>query len=158
MSGAGRGVHVLALETFVPRPRREVFAFFAAAENLERITPPELRFRIATAPPIRMAEGTLIDYRLRLFGVPFAWRTRIARWEPESRFVDEQLAGPYASWVHTHAFRPARGGTLMTDEVRYRLPLFPAGELAYPLVRLQLARIFAYRARRIRELLGGGRG
>jgi ligand-binding SRPBCC domain-containing protein len=147
------GDHTLRTELLVPRPRAEVFAFFAAAENLERITPPELRFRIVTPLPIAMAVGTLIDYELRLFGVPFGWRTRIAGWEAGRGFVDEQLRGPYARWVHTHGFRDADGGTLVTDEVRYRLPLFPAGEVAHPLVRRQLRRIFAYRARRVRELL-----
>jgi ligand-binding SRPBCC domain-containing protein len=148
------GEHVLTTHTFVPQARMEVFAFFAAAENLERITPPELRFRIVTPLPIRMGAGTRIEYRLGLFGVPFRWRTLISRWEPGACFVDEQLEGPYAKWVHTHTFRDAGGGTLVDDEVRYRLPLFPLGEIGYPLVRLQLARIFSCRARRLRELLG----
>ena len=97
----------------------------------------------------------MIDYRLRLLGVPFRWRTRIARWEPPTRFVDEQLEGPYAVWVHTHRFREVGEGTRVRDEVRHRLPYYPLGELAYPLVRLQLRRIFGYRRRRMRELLGG---
>lgn len=151
-----RGDHLLTTETFLPRPREEVFAFFAAAENLERITPAELRFEILTALPLRLEAGTLIEYRLRLFGVPFSWLTRISRWEPGERFVDEQVKGPYTKWVHTHTFQEAEGGTWVGDEVRYRLPLFPFGEIAYPLVRLQLKRIFEYRARRLREILGHG--
>ena len=148
------GEHVLVTEMFVPRPRLEVFDFFAAAENLERITPPELNFEIVTPAPIRLGPGALIDYRLRLFGLRFLWRTLISRWEPGVAFVDEQVEGPYASWVHTHSFRDAGGGTLVHDHVRYRLPLFPFGELAYPVVRLQLRRIFSYRARRLRETFG----
>ena len=147
------GDHTLKTEILLPRRRGEVFDFFAAAENLQRITPPELGFEIATPPSITMTVGTLIEYRLRLFGVPFLWKTRISRWEPGACFVDEQLKGPYARWVHTHSFRDAEGGTLVTDEVSYRLPLFPVGEAAYPLVRLQLRRIFRYRTRRLRELL-----
>lgn len=146
--------HLLHAEILIPRPRAEVFDFFAAAENLERITPPELGFEITTPLPISMGAGALIDYRLRLFGIPFRWRTRISRWEPASAFVDEQISGPYDLWVHTHTFRDATGGTLVGDEVRYRLPFFPFGEIAYPLVRLQVRRIFDYRARRLRELLG----
>lgn len=145
--------HILIVESFIPRPRIEVFAFFAAAENLQKITPTELNFRIITPLPISMAAGIHIDYRLRLFGLPFRWQTLISRWEPGVCFVDEQLRGPYAKWVHTHTFLESDGGTLVTDEVRYRLPLFPLGQVAYPLVRLQLKRIFDYRARRLRELL-----
>lgn len=152
------GEHILTTGVFIPRPRREVFSFFAAAENLERITPPELNFRIVTPLPIPMSQGTLIDYRLRLFGIPFRWRSLISRWEPGVCFVDEQLEGPYARWVHTHTFRDGEGGTHVKDVVRYRLPLFPLGESAYPLVQLQLKRIFEYRARRLVELLGGGGG
>lgn len=147
------GEHVLRTETFIARPRLEAFAFFAAAENLERITPPELNFRILTPLPIRMGTGALIEYQLRLFAVPFRWSTRISHWHPGVAFVDEQLAGPYAKWVHTHRFQDAEGGTLVSDEVRYRLPLFPLGEVAYPLVRFQLKRIFDYRSRRLGEIL-----
>lgn len=151
------GDHVFRARTVIPRPLQDVFAFFAAAENLEVITPPELGFEIVTPAPIVIAEGTLIDYRLRLFGVPFRWRTRIARWDPPHSFTDEQVKGPYRAWVHTHAFRAVDGGTEMTDEVRYQLPLAPLGDLAYPLVRLQVRRIFAFRNREIEKRLGPAR-
>jgi ligand-binding SRPBCC domain-containing protein len=149
-----RGEHVFRDETFIPRPRAETFAFFADATNLERITPPELRFVIETQPPILMHAGTRIEYRLRLFGVAFRWSTLISTWQPDDVFVDEQLRGPYAQWIHTHRFFDADGGTRVTDDVRYRLPLFPLGEVGYPLVRRQVARIFAYRGERLGQLLG----
>ena len=152
--------HRLHTTTWLPLPRPEVFAFFADAENLEKITPPELAFEIVTPTPIDIREGALIEYRLGLFGVRFGWRTEITSWEPPYRFVDQQLEGPYRRWHHTHTFVEAAGpdgrpGTQMDDVVRWELPLAPAGELAYPLVRAQLARIFGYRQRRIRELLAG---
>lgn len=145
------GEHVLTSELLIRRPRAEVFSFFADAENLEQITPPELRFEITTELPIAMREGAVIDYRLRLFGWPTLWRTLISTWEPETRFVDEQVKGPYALWVHTHTFEETDEGTMVRDHVRYRLPLYPLGEIAYPLVRLQLRRIFAYRRRTLLE-------
>lgn len=134
----------------LPVDQATVFEFFSNAENLGLVTPPELGFRIRTATPIAMREGTLIDYTIRLWGVPLAWRTRIARWSPPAGFVDEQLRGPYKSWVHTHRFIPIAGGTAIEDEVEYELPLGRLGALALPLVRRQLARIFAYRIEAVR--------
>jgi ligand-binding SRPBCC domain-containing protein len=141
----------------LPLPIDEVFAFFAEAGNLERITPPELRFEILTPLPVEMRRGTLLEYRLRLFGLPFRWRTRIAAWDPPQGFIDVQLSGPYAVWEHTHVFAATGTGTLVDDHVRYRLPLSPPGDLAYPLVRRQLARIFSYRQDVVREALLDGR-
>jgi len=148
-------VPILSLEMTVARPISEVFDFFADAGNLERITPPELRFRILTPLPIEMKAGTLIDYRLRLFGLPVAWKTLISAWSPPAGFVDEQIRGPYREWIHTHTFEEIPGGTVIRDEVRYRLPLGFLGLPAQPLVRLQLHRIFAYRQQVTQQILGG---
>ena len=150
--------HLLHTCLELPVAIDEVFAFFGDAGNLERLTPPELRFEIVTPLPIAMDRGTLIEYRLALLGVRFGWLTRIAEWDPPRRFVDEQWRGPYARWVHTHRFWPAEGGTLIEDEVRYRLPVTPLGDVALPLVRRQLERIFAYRTAAVRDALLAGDG
>ena len=129
----------------LPLGIHEVFPFFCDVLNLERITPPELRFRILTPPPIEIAEGTTVDYRLRLYGIPVKWSSRITTWNPPHEFVDEQVVGPYRLWVHAHYFRDDGGATVIEDVVRYRLPLWPLGEVALPIVRYELARIFRYR-------------
>src|SRR4051794_40035024 len=150
------GYHTLCREQRLPGSPDEVFAFFADAGNLEAITPPWLSFAVTTQRPIPMHVGTIIEYRLRLHGLPIRWLTQIEAWEPGVRFVDRQLRGPYGLWHHTHEFEPAPDGrTLMRDTVRYALPLGPAGAVAHRLfVGRDLRRIFDFRtqevARRIR--------
>lgn len=144
--------HVLRTEQWFDRLPDELFPFFADALNLERITPPFLRFRVVTPPPIEMGVGTLIDYRLRVHGVPVRWRTEITAWEPPLRFVDEQIRGPYRSWIHEHRFEDLDGGTRMTDTVRYAAP---GGRLVERLlVDRDVAGIFEFRRRALEETFG----
>ena len=152
-TGVARGTHRLVDRLELPLPIDRVFAFFSEAANLERITPPELGFRIVTPPPIEIRLGTLIDYQLKLFGIPFGWQSEITAWDPPHAFADEARSGPYHTWIHRHRFEPTAAGTAIADEVTYRLPLWPAGDLALPLVRLQLGRIFRYRQAAVRRLL-----
>lgn len=137
----------------IPLPREQVFDFFADAANLERITPPELHFRILTPQPIPMQEETLIAYKLRLFGVPWRWQARISCWRPPTEFVDEQLRGPYRLWRHVHRFHDVGETTTVEDVVHYRLPFGSAGDIIHPLVRLQLERIFRFRQSAVRNHL-----
>ena len=149
----GGTLHVLRTHISVALPREDVFAFFSDAANLESITPPELRFRILTPLPIPMREGTLIDYGLRLLGIGLRWKSRIRRWQPPTGFVDEQVSGPYRLWEHTHSFHEEGDETLIEDVVLYGLPLWPLGEIAHPVVRLQLERIFRFRQSAVRKRL-----
>lgn len=150
-------MHTLHTEVRIPRPIEDVFAFFADAGNLQAITPPWLDFRILTPRPIEMRANALLDYRLKLRGVPIRWRTRIAAYEPPVRFIDEQLRGPYRVWRHEHTFEAATdGSTIMRDRVGYELPRVPGRGLVHRLfVRPDLERIFRYRERRLLELLAG---
>lgn len=150
-------VHTFEARQWVPTPLDETFAFFADAANLEALTPPLLRFRIRTPLPIVMREGALIEYDLTLHRLPVRWRTRIDVWQRGVRFVDTQLSGPYARWVHLHTFAPQAGGTLLGDRVEYALPLDPLSRPAHPLyVRPTIKRIFAFRRAEIARRFGGG--
>jgi ligand-binding SRPBCC domain-containing protein len=143
---------VLHREVWLPQPMDRVFAFFSDATNLEALTPPWMRFRILTPTPIPMFAGQLIDYRLRVRGIPIRWRTRIEVWEPPFRFVDVQVRGPYHLWHHQHSFESRDGGTLCSDVVTYRPR---GGSLIQRLfVDPDVRRIFDYRSDRLRELMG----
>lgn len=155
--GKKDGEFFLEATQTLPRPRAEVFPFFADARNLEALTPPSLSFQILTPTPIAMVAGTQIDYRLKLHGFPLRWRSEIRAWEPPHRFVDFQLRGPYQLWHHEHLFETvelATGeGTRVIDRVRYRLL---GGFLLEPLfVRPDLRRIFGFRQRELARRFGG---
>ncbi|HEX4406482.1 MAG TPA: SRPBCC family protein [Polyangia bacterium] len=146
---------VLERRQIVRRPRHEVFAFFANAENLERLTPPALSFAILTPKPIVIAPGATIDYRLKLGGVPFHWQTLIESFEPDVRFIDVQASGPYKNWRHTHEFVEVPEGTAIRDHVDYEMPFGTLGVIARAVfVRAQLDRIFDYRRDVITRIFG----
>lgn len=145
-----RGVQTLHSETIVPVPLDRTFAFFVDAQNLERLTPPWLSFRIQTPMPIEMREGTLIDYVIELYGVPIPWRTQIDAWEPGVRFVDRQIAGPYRWWHHEHRFEAVDRGTRVIDHVEF-VPR--AAWLSLWLVKRDVGRIFAFRQAALAQLL-----
>jgi ligand-binding SRPBCC domain-containing protein len=150
----------LTVDLTLPCPIDRVFPFFADAGNLEAITPPFLRFKILTPRPIPMHQGALIDYHLRLHGVPIRWRTVIDAWDPPHRFIDRQLKGPYTLWHHTHTFEPlppaTPGGperTLVRDVVRYRPILAPLSQSWF--VRPRVDAIFRFRQAAIARLILG---
>jgi hypothetical protein len=144
----------------VPKPRHEVFRFFSQASNLEKLTPSNLSFNILTPEPIAMKPGTLIDYRIKLSGVPMKWRTKIEVWEPEERFVDVQLSGPYKLWRHEHRFKDAVGpngvpATEMIDHLTYAVGFGPFGEIARALfVKRTVEQIFDFRKKAVEDIFG----
>jgi ligand-binding SRPBCC domain-containing protein len=146
--------HRLERAQVVRRSIDEVFAFFARARNLETITPPWLRFEVLTPEPVAMRAGALIEYRLRLHGVPLRWTSRIEYWEPGAAFVDRQIRGPYRLWHHRHEFAPHGDGTMVRDRIHYALPLGHLGELAGALfVHRDLERIFDFRRATVARVL-----
>jgi ligand-binding SRPBCC domain-containing protein len=146
--------HILTRALTLDLPIEKVFDFFADAGNLERITPPELNFRIITPQPIDIKRGALIDYQLKLRGLPITWKTEISEWNPPHVFVDRALKSPYKQWIHRHTFtRLETNKTLIEDEVRYRLPLEPLGDLTHWLVRRELDYIFDFRQRAVARIL-----
>lgn len=141
---------VLERTQVVDAPLHEAWAFFCDPGNLEAITPRWLRFAIVSAPA-ELQRGSLLRYRLRLFGWPIQWLTSIESWVPPRGFVDVQLEGPYRLWEHTHRLTSVAGGrTEIYDHVRYRIR---GGVPAHLLVRRWLDAIFDHRAERTAMLL-----
>lgn len=144
------GEEIFYAEQYVDAPLEKVFEFFKEPTNLEKITPSTLGFKIRKVSTPTIVQGTLIDYTLRIHGVPVHWKTEIDEWQPPHKFVDNQLKGPYRLWHHTHEFQKLGSGTLMTDRVRYRVPLGFLGWLvAGALVRKEVEGIFAFRRQSI---------
>lgn len=152
------GIHITRIpggwrmdaQQWIPAPLDAVFTFFGDAYNLEVITPPWLRFEVLTPRPVDMRRGAVIDYRLRVRGLPLRWQSLITVWEPPHRFTDEMQRGPYRFWRHTHSFAAADGGTLASDAVEYGVP---GGALVNALfVGPDVRRIFAFRQRKLDEL------
>ena len=138
--------HAIRRTQVIKRPLKEVFTFFECPENLSLITPPSLGFNILTPQPVEMREGALIDYTIKMHGIPTHWITMITDYDPPYSFVDVQIKGPYRFWHHTHTFEEAEEGTRITDEVKYILPFGFLGRLINGLtVENQLRDIFDYR-------------
>ncbi len=140
----------LETETRIAAPLNRVWPFFSNARNLEILTPSFLRFEVVTPDPIEMAVGTLIDYKLRIRGIPIRWQSEITVWEPPHRFVDEQRRGPYRAWIHEHTFEMDGDTTLARDVVRYD---HIGGKLVNRLmVGPDVSRIFAFREQVLQEI------
>ena len=149
--------HVLERSQRVPLNVDDAFAFYGDSDNLERITPPWLRFRILDPRPEALSAGARLEYSLVLHRFPIRWTTEIRIWEPPRHFVDLQVRGPYRLWEHKHTFEPVEGGTVIADRVRYAIPYGPLGALAHvAFVRRDLRRIFDYRRDAVAALVAQG--
>jgi len=145
--------YIVESRMWLPKPRAEVFAFFADPANLVRVAPPSLGLRVLGPPPV-MTAGATFDLRLRWLGLPLRWRMFVREYDPPFRFLDVQVRGPYARWEHRHIFLAEAGGTTVEDRIVYRLPLGALGRVAHILfVHRQLVALWRYRRNKIAELL-----
>ena len=145
--------HTLLTEQWVPQPLDATFSFFTDPQNLEALTPKFLQFKILKVTSSPIQEGTLLDYSLKIRGIPIRWQTKITECISGVRFSDMQTRGPYFFWHHTHEFFEKNGGTLIRDKVLYKLPGWIPGDIiAHWLVRKDLEKIFLYRREVIAEL------
>ena len=92
-----------------------------------------------------IGEGQEVTWRAKHFGVPLTMTSRVTRLDFPRSFTDEQVKGPFTSFLHVHEFAPTAGGSNMTDRVEFTAPLGVLGRVAE---RLILAR---YLERLIRD-------
>ena len=141
-----KGEGLLIEQQWIEKPLSEVFDFFKDAKNLEKITPEYLQFKVLSMNTKDIKEGSLINYKLKLRGIPFKWKTLISKFKENDMFIDQQEKGPYKKWVHTHTFSEVNGGTLINDHVVYKLPLGSVGRIvAGRFVKNDVENIFSYR-------------
>ncbi len=145
--------HRLYRKTLIPAPIETVFDFFSRAENLDRITPSWLQFRILDPTPRDLKKQSRIRFSLKLNLFPVHWETEITEWDPPLSFVDKQIKGPYRQWEHLHRFTAQESHTLMEDAVVYRVP----GWIFEPLIHLRfvhpkLEKIFDFREEQLTKI------
>lgn len=156
-SSDNRG-YILKDSLVVPYKLDEVFDFFSNAENLEYLTPENLAFNILNPKPIEMKVGKTIDYKLKLYGIPFSWKSEISKWEPPNSFMDVQLKGPYSYWEHLHSFKDLGSNehgwsTEISDTVHYNQL---GGKLVNELfIKPNLRKIFSFRKEQMRKKFPG---
>jgi ligand-binding SRPBCC domain-containing protein len=133
----------------------EVWNFLQNPANLDRITPPDLRFQIVSEIPAVMYDGLIVAYRISipLLGT-HSWVTEIKHIRPGHSFVDEQRLGPYRFWYHYHEIRPVEDGVEMFDRISYQPPFGLLGKLLHPVyIGKTLERIFDFRRHELSLLL-----
>ena len=142
------GIYTLTTEQILPIDLKTAWEFFSNPQNLSRITPPHMGFKITTPVEKAAYPGQIITYKVAVLpGVKTNWVTEITQVKKEAFFIDEQRFGPYKMWHHEHFFQPLPDGkTLMKDKISYKIPLGFLGHIAHFLfVKRQLKGIFSFR-------------
>ena len=151
-------VYYLIQKQFIQSDLDTVWDFFSSPDNLGKITPPEMNFKVLyQTGGSKMYAGQLISYKVSPF--PFMrvrWTTEIKTVNDKKLFIDEQKLGPFSLWYHQHHFEVKDGGIEMTDEVAWAVPMGLLGRLANTLfVSKQVTNIFAYRRKAVEKIFQG---
>lgn len=142
------GIFTLESEQELQIPLDEAWGYFSSPENLQKITPEKMRFKITSKVDKKVYQGQIITYKVSPFPLIITnWVTEITTVKQQEFFIDEQRFGPYAMWHHEHFFESLpNGNTLMKDKISYKLPFGFLGAIAQKLfVKKQLNSIFEYR-------------
>lgn len=141
------GIYILNTQQTINATIDEVWNYFSNPDNLNNLTPSDLKFEITTPKCTSTYLGQIIAYKIQLLPqIKTSWITEITHLIPKKMFVDEQRFGPYAMWHHEHHFEEINGNVVMTDIVSYKLPLGFLGRLVTgKIIRKKIKSIFRYR-------------
>ena len=127
---------------------KTVWNFISSPNNLEKITPDDMSFKI-TSKNINesMYPGMIITYKVTpLLKIPLTWVTEITHVKEKNFFVDEQKIGPYKLWHHQHILKEVEEGVLMIDIITYQPPLgFIGALLNFLFIKKKVTHIFKFR-------------
>jgi ligand-binding SRPBCC domain-containing protein len=124
----------IRLETTIAAPIDVVFDLARDIDLHARSMTATREQAIAGRTSGRIGLGETVTWRARHFGLWWTLTSRITAVDRPTRFADEQVAGPFASFVHVHTFQVVGDGTVMRDEWRHRAPFGPLGWVADRLV------------------------
>jgi ligand-binding SRPBCC domain-containing protein len=133
--------------------------FFTDPENLPKITPGYLKFKMTNRMDSEIYSGMLLYLKIKpVLSLPMKWVTEITQVYEPVWFVDEQRKGPYGMWRHKHIFKEADGGVQMEDIVDYAMPFGVLGRFVHFLVvAKKLEGIFDYRRKALDKIFNSGK-
>ncbi len=136
----------------VAAPLAAVAEFHRQSRSMAAITPPPMIVRVHEAPS-QLGEGDEMAFTLWLGPLPMRWRARIEQ-VSSTGFVDRQISGPFAAWVHQHVFvELAPDRTEVIDMVSVQLSDKLLWRLAGLGMWTGMPLLFSYRAWKTRRLL-----
>lgn len=148
-------MYTMHKEIEVDVPLDKAWEFISHPQNLDRITPDDMQFRIVTKVPDQMYNGLLVEYRVKIPLMGWqVWVSELKHIQAGVSFVDEQKIGPYRFWYHEHRIEPAGDKVRIIDHVSYEVPFGFIGKIGHALfIRPTLERIFRHRERMFNDLL-----
>lgn len=152
--GLPSGRAVFEYRSVVPGRASDVFRWHERPDALLDLIPSRRFVRIERRTGSLRDGGTIV-FSIGLGPVRVRWRARHYGYIRGRQFCDEQLAGPFKLWRHTHRIEPVgTAQSLYEDRVEYAVP---GGRLAQrltdPILRRLLARVFAQRHHVVRAAM-----
>ena len=147
-------LHKLKYTTIIDADLERVWSFFSNPNNLEELTPRNMKFEIKNTDETSMYAGKIISYSITpLASIPMTWVTEITQYKEKEYFIDEQRFGPYKFWHHLHKFIEEEGKTKMIDEISFAYYGGLIGDLIqHSLITKRIKDIFKYRTKIISNL------